>query len=122
MTPKESAIRDFAIRSIGCICCMQHGYGYTPCEKHHLNEGDQPGRKRRGEKETVGLCQWHHVGKCFHTGAITKCPTCTRDYGPSWRHDKRAFLDRYGDGDTLLAYQDARIVAYHGSIVRGIAA
>ena len=102
--------RDFAIRDLGCTACSMYGVGYrVMCEKHHLNEGDQPGRKRRGEQFTVGLCQWHHVGKCHCTGAVTDCPSCRLKHGPSWRHHKREFLDTYGDGDQLLEVQNARI-------------
>lgn len=100
--------RDYAIREIGCICCRAEGIHGEPCEKHHLNAGDQPGRKRRGEKETVGLCQWHHVGRCWCSGSPveTDCGTCTNTRGPSWRHHKRDFLTAYGNGDELLSYQD----------------
>lgn len=103
-------MRDFAIRDLGCTCCVIEGVGYfVMCEKHHLNEGDQPGSKRRGEAFTVGVCRWHHTGHCFCTGAITDCPKCKRTHGPSWRHHKREFLIAYGTGDELLAVQNHRI-------------
>lgn len=104
-------MRDFAIRDLGCTPCSIRGLR-VPCEKHHLNEGDQPGRKRRGEQFTVGLCQWHHVGRCHCTGAIRDCDGCKERCGPSWRHHKREFLDAYGDGDALLALQDLRIAGW----------
>lgn len=104
------ALRDFAIRELGCVACSLYGVPYrVDCEKHHLNEGDQPGRKRRGERFTVGLCQWHHVGRCHCTGAVRDCDCCRIKHGPSWRHHKREFLDTYGDGDQLLAVQNERI-------------
>lgn len=101
-------VRDFAIREIGCIACIQQGYGPSPCERHHLNEGDQPGRKRRGDKESIGLCQWHHVGRCWCNGfPINRdCPKCKAERGPSWRHHKVEFTETYGDGDAMLAYQE----------------
>jgi hypothetical protein len=111
-------LRDFAIRDIGCVASAiwaeRNGIvrGPVPCEKHHLNEGDQPGRKRRGEKYTVGLSQWSHVGRCFCTGAITDCQECKASYGPSWRHHKREFLDTFGDGDALLAIQNEKIARW----------
>ena len=102
--------RDFAIRELGCTACAIYGViGRVGCEKHHLNEGDQPGRKRRGERFTVGLCQWHHVGRCHCSGAVTDCAECREVYGPSWRHHKRDFLDAFGSGDELLAVQNQRI-------------
>ena len=106
-------LRDFAIRDLGCTACSLYGVpGRVPCEKHHLNEGDQPGRKRRGERFTVGLCQWHHVGRCLCGGIALidrDCDMCHVKRGPSWRWHKREFLDTFGDGDQLLAVQDRRI-------------
>ena len=102
-------MRDFAIRDLGCTACHMQGLAFVMCEKHHLNEGDQPGRKRRGERFTVGLCKYHHTGHCAHTGVITDCAMCKETYGPSWRHHKREFLETYGTGDELLAVQDSRI-------------
>jgi hypothetical protein len=114
----KADLRDFAIRDIGCVASAiwaeMQGItrGPVPCEKHHLNEGDQPGRKRRGEQYTVGLSQWSHVGRCFCTGAITDCPVCKASFGPSWRHHKREFLDTFGDGDALLAIQNEKIARW----------
>lgn len=113
----KADLRDFILRDLGCTACYLSGVGWMPCEKHHLNEGDQPGRKRLGEKETVGLCQWHHVGRCHHTGAITDCGECHDLYGPSWRHHKREFLDTYGDGETFLAVQNDRINDWESTTV-----
>jgi hypothetical protein len=103
----KNEMRDFAIRDIGCIYCRMAGIeGWTPCEKHHLNAGDKAGGERVGEKATVGACQWHHVGKCYHTQSIRYCDTCTRLYGPSMKHNKRDFMERFGSGTEQLAYQD----------------
>lgn len=113
-------LRDFAIRDLGCTACFLHGIGYpVACEKHHLNEGDQPGRKRLGEHETVGLCQWHHVGRCLctNTGVIRNCSVCKERHGPSWRWHKREFLDTYGDGESFLVVQNDRINKWRGSTV-----
>lgn len=104
------SLRDFAIRDIGCIACHMRNID-SPAEKHHLNEGDQPGRKRRGEAYTVGLCQWHHVSKCWCQGypRLFRCPECLERLGPNWHYHKRAFTEEFGDGDTLLAYQNELI-------------
>lgn len=110
--------RDFAIRDLGCTACYMSGLVGVPCEKHHLNEGDQPGRKRRGEAFTVGLCQWHHVGKCSCEGAITDCWACKAAHGPSWHHHKREFLTEYGDGDAFLAVQNGRIEQWNNGTVK----
>ncbi len=93
----KANIRDFAIRELGCTACFMDGVPYpVQCDKHHLNEGDQPGRK----------CGWHHVGVpfMFHTQ-----DECYAAYGPSWRHNKGEFIQRYGDGDALLAVQNKRL-------------
>lgn len=110
-------MRDFAIRDLGCTCCHLWDLPFVACEKHHLNEGDQPGRKRRGEAFTVGLCQWHHVGTCHCTGHKIDCAICRAIYGPSWVWHKREFLDHYGTGDELLAVQDERIAAWAANTV-----
>lgn len=102
-------LRDFAIRDLGCTCCHLSEVANVPCEKHHLNENDQPGSKRRGEAYTVGLCRWHHTGHCHCTGVRRDCAICHAQYGPSWYWHKREFLDLYGSGDNLLAEQNARI-------------
>ena len=122
----NAEMRDFAIRDIGCIASAlwaeKQGIvrGPVPCEKHHLNAHDMPGGKRRGEKHTVGLSQWSHVGRCLCTGAITDCLVCKAAYGPSWRHHKREFLETFGSGDELLAEQDKRIAAWRGNTIGGM--
>lgn len=119
----KADLRDFAIRDIGCICCIQQGAGPNPCEKHHLNKGDQPGRKRRGEAFTVGLCQWHHVGRCWCNGFPVQrdCETCRTDRGPSWHHHKVAFLEAYGSGDTLLAFQEQKLAEWLSNTMGAVA-
>lgn len=115
-------LRDDAIRSLGCIACRLQGHGYRPCEKHHLNEGDTPGRKRRGERFTVGLCQWHHVGRCECPGSTImrafRCPACAERLGPSWVYAKREFLTRYGSGDELLAIQNHQMILQAQGLLR----
>ena len=105
----KAGLRDFAIRESGCVCCGLQGLGNVPCEKHHLNAHDIPGGKRRGEAFTVGLCQWHHVGRCACDGSMSDCPFCKFMRGPSWRYHKREFIDAYGDGDSLLAEQNKQL-------------
>lgn len=105
----DPAWRDDAIRTLGCIACRLEKLGFVPCEKHHLNAHDMPGGARRGELFTVGLCQWHHVGRCACPGkmmVVRRCPACEAERGPSWHHSKRAFLNRYGSGDELLVVQN----------------
>lgn len=105
----KAGLRDFAIRDIGCICCALMGYGGEPAEKHHLNQGDRHGGKRRGEAYTVGLCAWHHRGLCKCDGSQRDCPRCHLTYGPSWHHTAHEFRETFGSGDALLEYQNQRI-------------
>lgn len=92
-----------AIQAKGCICCRREGMGATPCEIHHLNEGDRHGQRRQGHDQTIGLCPWHHRGVCRERWSIEDM---TAAYGPSWEHQPNAFRERYGGGERLLQYQD----------------
>lgn len=104
-------MRDYAIRDIGCIAARMFAGIKVPCEKHHLNAFDMPGGKRRGECFTIGLSQWAHVGRCLcqELGPKRRCESCRKTYGPSWVWHKREFIETFGDGDTMLAYQDELI-------------
>lgn len=94
-------LRDFAIRSIGCIYCRKDGYVAIPCEKHHLlTTGLHGNGKRRGESATVGSCQWHHrgIGRGFYANG--------EPMGPSYAKEARAFRSHYGSDDESLQYQN----------------
>jgi len=106
------ALRDFALRSIGCVVCLALGLpageaAGMPAEKHHLlTTGLHGNGKRRGEKFTVGLCIYHHRG----IGA----PTAER--GPSYAREPRHFRARWSD-EWLLAEQERLLKAWMGSVV-----
>lgn len=92
----KASIRDFAIRDIGCIVCLERGLGRVMCEKHHLTTTGRHGSgKRRGEAFTVGLCPYHHRGIGAPTAAL----------GPSYAREARAFRALYPD-EWLLARQE----------------
>lgn len=59
------------IASNGCIVCILDGYGYSPCEIHHIRTGAGAGRKSHWSK-AIGLCPNHHrlggVGIAIHSG------------------------------------------------------
>lgn len=59
------------ISQLGCIACHVLGFGYSPCEIHHIRTGTGAGRKSHWSK-AVGLCPNHHrnggVGVAIHSG------------------------------------------------------
>lgn len=113
-------IRDLAIREIGCICCRKYGYGYTPCDKHHLLDSGKHGNgRRRGEDETIGLCQYHHQGKKQVGSNVAKWWRSL--VGPSYADEAAAFREEFGNDDDLLAYQNDLIKAWSATLVGRIA-
>ncbi len=51
------------VASCGCVICRRLGYGYVPCEVHHVAEGSG----LRSDFATAGLCTEHHTGASgFH--------------------------------------------------------
>jgi hypothetical protein len=102
-----------------CIACtLNRGWSLQPayvdgCDAHHLLSGG----RRRGHSATVGLCPWHHR----HVRPAG-CPSdkVARDlYGPSLAHESKAFHERYGSDDELLAMQDRILRANDAPIVQG---
>lgn len=59
------------ISSNGCIVCSLAGYGYSPCEIHHIRTGTGAGQKSHWSK-AIGLCPLHHRlggnGVAIHAG------------------------------------------------------
>lgn len=59
------------LSSIGCIACHVMGYGYSPCEIHHIRTGTGKGQKSHYSK-AIGLCPNHHrlggYGIAIHAG------------------------------------------------------
>lgn len=104
-------LRDFAIREIGCIVCLERGLGFRACEKHHLTSTGHHGNgKRRGEQATVGLCVYHHRGVGQPTAAL----------GPSYAREARAFRALYPDS-WLLERQEELLAQWRRNTM-GVAA
>lgn len=115
---KAEAKRFERIVELGCVACRKNAeLRPISCEVHHLLDGG----RRRGHSFTVGLCQWHHRGVVndlivseatrFLGGDKKAGLKCTVDgttafFGPSLYHDRKAFRERYGTDDELLAYQE----------------
>ena len=59
------------IADSGCVVCNLSGYGYSPCEIHHIRTGTGAGRKAHWSK-AIGLCPTHHrlggSGVAIHGG------------------------------------------------------
>lgn len=100
-TDQEKARAD-RIRSIGCLACHLEGLGHRPAQIHHLTTTGRHGGPRRGHADTVGLCAWHHQG--YPLDGLTASETALR-LGPSLAHTPRAFRERYGRDEDLLASQ-----------------
>lgn len=92
-----------AIKDIGCIACRAYGFGFRPCDVHHLTVGGKHGAPRRGHAYTIGLCPPHHTGTPDNYGPIR---------GPSYAKAPRAFRATFGDDDSLLAKQN-ELIAQH---------
>ena len=59
------------IANSGCIACIVLGFGYSPCEIHHIRTGTGKGQKSHWSK-AIGLCPNHHrnggAGVAIHAG------------------------------------------------------
>lgn len=59
------------IANHGCIACYVIGFGFSPCEIHHIRSGTGAGRKSHWSK-AIGLCPNHHrlggYGIAIHAG------------------------------------------------------
>lgn len=100
---KAEAARMLAIREAGCIASRIRGLGFVPCTVHHLTVGGRHGQKRRGHMMTVGLSEWHHLGRVPEGWTKDRA---RQVLGPSYALEPRAFREEFGDDDRLLAYQE----------------
>ena len=59
------------IATNGCIACHVLGYGYSPCEIHHIRTGIGKSQRSHWSK-AIGLCPSHHrlggSGTAIHAG------------------------------------------------------
>ena len=62
-----------AVADIGCIVCLNLGYGQSPAEIHHISTGAKS--KRASNFDIIGLCPNHHRlgghGIAIHAGRKT---------------------------------------------------
>lgn len=60
MTKAEKAHMS-RVAALGCALCRRLGQGETPCELHHIREG-QGMSQRASDFLVIGLCPEHHRG------------------------------------------------------------
>lgn len=102
----EEAMRFEHIKAIGCLACLLGGLRPPTPEVHHLTQTGRHGHKRRGHRYTIGICPWHHRG-VPPKGMNERQALAAR--GPSYQLQAKAFRERYGQDDSLLALQDQLI-------------
>lgn len=100
MTPRAREHRFRRLKELGCIACWMDGLPGIGADIHHLNLGGKAGQKRRGDRETIPLCPWHHRG--VRLDEMTKIKM-TIQYGPSLALESRLFRNVYGADDDVLA-------------------
>jgi hypothetical protein len=102
---------------VGCIACRIEGdkrgerRHNAQTQVHHLNKFGRAGQKRRGDDFTIPLCCWHHVS-LPPDGKDSKW--ATENMGPSLAKQSKAFRERYGTDDDLLAYTNRLITESYG--------
>lgn len=101
-------LRHFIINDIGCICCAKFGVIGQLCERHHmLTTGYHGNGKRRGERQSVGLCSYHHQGA--KSVGSDRAKQLRQIVGPSFADEAREFRAVFGRDGELLALQDELI-------------
>jgi len=103
MATKADNARWSRFPDLGCVACRIDGRANDQTQVHHLNLGGHAGQKRRGNEYTIPLCAWHHQ-------AIPPQPFdrawARQHMGPSLAEGSKAFRERYGSDDYLLARVD----------------
>lgn len=83
------------VQQLGCIVCSIDMGVYSPCEIHHILDGN----RRRGHRYVLPLCFSHHRGGGDGSG----------DTFVSRHPYKHRFEDAYGTEDELLARVNQRL-------------
>lgn len=94
------------ISQMKCVACWDQPMVCGKTEVHHLNKFGHAGQKRRGHAFTIPLGRWHHQG--IPLPGYTKV-TMQLIFGPSLKLQSRAFRERYGSDDELLAKVNERL-------------
>jgi hypothetical protein len=108
VTPRDREHRFRRLKELGCLACWYERVAvqWNPTEIHHLNEGGKAGQARRGDEFTVPLCSWHHRGEPPEGFTASEMRLT---HGPSLARHSKAFRERFGTDDELLALTNRRI-------------
>jgi len=110
-SPSKKDIRRFhAIYEIGCIPCWIEGIKNEPCQIQHVLSGG----RRVSHSHSYGSCPWHHEGQPKNDLTIEQAYGI---FGPSRKHHKREFTEKYGTEGELIEFQNQAIKAYEESFV-----
>ncbi len=84
----------------GCLCCLLMGWPDVHATIEHVT---QAGR-RLGHGASLGLCEWHHFGRCSEN---RRSDAMCAEFGPSLAHGRKQFEAHFGDEvEILLAVQN----------------
>lgn len=110
------ALRDFALRDIGCIVARLRGLPKIVGSKHHLLTTGQHGTgKRRGEAFTVLLNDWSHQGYPLPAYGWDAA-ACRERLGPSYANEAAAFRAEYPD-ELLLAATESALADWRANTI-----
>ena len=59
-----------SVAELGCIVCLEAGFGYVPCCVHHILESG----RRKGHLHTIGLCPGHHASGLNTEEVVSRHP------------------------------------------------
>ncbi|MGI9142080.1 MAG: Ref family recombination enhancement nuclease [Fluviibacter sp.] len=86
MSKKDEKEHYDKLSQLGCIVCLNGGYGFSPCHIHHIRHGAGMGQKSNWN-DAIPLCPNHHQ----HGG-----------YGVALHAGIKEFEKRYGTETELL--------------------
>jgi len=84
----------------GCLPCMLLGHldRHTSIE-HVTDRGHRVGKDSAQHVATIGLCEWHHFGKCLPS---TSRQYMSGEFGPSLQWGRYPFEGHFGDERHVL--------------------
>ena len=113
-TPKATPAQEHRFEVIkeygGCVACMLMGYNDVHASIEHVTEsGRRIGKGNQQHNWTIGLCGWHHFGRCWHGRNRQQMVGIV---GPSLSHGRKYFEEYFGREEILVQIQDLIIARY----------